>query len=231
MLEKYYDQIVDNQYSHLPSVEGFLPPNLSCAPKIEVSLYMLPYIGGTKIRKQSRYIPPVSKCSGNPDNEPNQTLKAHVTLFFFGDLKKSLQSAPKPWGWTGNRKHNYFFWPNIVFSPPISEGSLKDNSIFMDKVENQHSHLPSVESFLPPNLSCTPKIKVSLYMLLYKNKKTEQIYPQFQNAVGTLIMNQIRLWRHTSHFFFFSDLKKSLQSAPKPRGWTGNRKHNYFLGA
>ena len=52
-------------------------------------------------------------------------------------------------------------------------------------------------------------------------------------------MNRIGRWRRTSHFFFFFFNffnffflrleKKSLQSAPKPQGRSGNRKHNYFF--
>ena len=46
----------------------------------------------------------------------------------------------------------------------------------------QHSHLPSAEGFLSPqNLSYTA------LQWAYKKKTTEQIYPQFQNAVGILI--------------------------------------------
>ena len=56
----------------------------------------------------------------------------------------------------------------------------------------QHSHLPSAEGFLSPqNLSYIPKFEKSS-ILLYngrtKKKRTEQIYPQFQNAVGILIL-------------------------------------------
>ena len=47
---------------------------------------------------------------------------------------------------------------------------------------------PLQRVFYPKNLSCTPKIRESLYAAIhlgYKNNKTEQIYPQFQNAMGT----------------------------------------------
>ena len=39
------------KHSHVPAAEGFLPPKFVSYPKIEESLYMLLYIGGTKIRK------------------------------------------------------------------------------------------------------------------------------------------------------------------------------------
>ena len=63
--------------------------------------------------------------------------------------------------------------------------------------------------FYPQNLSCTPKIEENLNVLLYiclgyKNRKTEQIYPHFQNAVKTLFISEVPLKStHRIHVFLF----------------------------
>ena len=58
----------------------------------------------------------------------------------------------------------------------------------------QHFHLPSAEGFLSPqNLSYTPKFERVVYCFTMgvQKKRTEQIYPQFQNAVGILILTAV----------------------------------------
>ena len=55
---------------------------------------------------------------------------------------------------------------------------------------------PLQRGFTPQNLSLTPKFEESS-ILLYngctckKNKRSEQIYPQFQNVVGILILTAV----------------------------------------
>ena len=53
------------------------------------------------------------------DNEPNQTLKAHLTpFFFFKRLEKKFTDGAKTAGSDGERETQlFFFWPTIVFPP------------------------------------------------------------------------------------------------------------------
>ena len=81
--------------------------------------------------------------------------------------------------------------------PSLVHGVNKTRKLALLHLPNciQHSHLPSAEGFLSPqNLSYTPKFEKSS-ILLYngrtKKKRTEQIYPQFQNAVGILILTAV----------------------------------------
>ena len=58
----------------------------------------------------------------------------------------------------------------------------------------QHSHLPSAEGFLPLKICFVPlKLKrvIHCFTMGIQNKRTEQIYPPFQNAVGILILTAV----------------------------------------